>query len=340
MSDDLPRDPILKEYRVRPPEMSDAAAAAELHNIWSIALTGKKEVEPVDYANNWQAPDFDKDASVRLVFTPEGELVGNFYLADHLAPYVQIRLGVFVHPDHRDNGMPEAMLGWAEGRAMQSVDKAPEGAQVELRSGANHEDVFKKELLEEFGMELIRHFFRMEIEFDGPPPVPELPKEITIRPYRPESEIKAIAVAYQDSFRDHFGYVEEPLEKLLEGVQHMIANDPHYDPNFWFVAVEGDEIAGFSLCAPRMTEDPELGWVNVLGVRRPWRGRGLGLALLQHSFVKLYQNGSKRAGLGVDASSLTGATRLYKKAGMSVTRQMDAYRKILREGQDITTTEI
>ena len=237
MTEDLLRDPILKEYRVRPPEMRDAAAAAELHNICSISLTGKKEVEPIDYRNNWQAPDFDKDASVRLVFTPEGELVGNFFLADHVAPYVQKRLGVFVHPDHRTSGMPMAMLGWAEERAMASVDKAPEGAQVVLSAGAYHEDDFNKGLFEEIGMGLIRHFFRMEIEFDRSPPDPEIPGGITMRPYRPESEIKAIAVAYQDSFKDHFGYVQEPLEKLLEGVQYMIANDTYYDPEFWFVAV-------------------------------------------------------------------------------------------------------
>ena len=113
-----------------------------------------------------------------------------------------------------------------------------------------------------------------------------------------------------------------------------------FDPTLWFLAMDGDEMAGVSLCVPKLTEDPEMGLVNVLGVRRPWRGRGLGLALLQHSFVELHKRGAKRVSLGVDASSLTGATRLYEKAGMSVTRQFDAYRKVLREGKDITTTSI
>jgi hypothetical protein len=35
--------------------------------------------------------------------------------------------------------------------------------------------------------------------------------------------------------------------------------------------------------------------------------------------------------LGVDAQSVTGATRLYEKAGMRVTRRYDTYEKILRD---------
>jgi hypothetical protein len=39
----------------------------------------------------------------------------------------------------------------------------------------------------------------------------------------------------------------------------------------------------------------------------------------------------------VDASSLTGATRLYEKAGMRVVRRYDSYQLILREGVDLST---
>ncbi len=59
-----------------------------------------------------------------------------------------------------------------------------------------------------------------------------------------------------------------------------------------------------------------MGWVNLLGVRRPWRRRGVALALLQHSFREFYARDRRKVGLGVDAQSLTGATRLYEKAGM------------------------
>ena len=62
-----------------------------------------------------------------------------------------------------------------------------------------------------------------------------------------------------------------------------------------------------------------------------WRKRGLGLALLLQAFNEFYQRGDRTVGLGVDAQSLTGATRLYEKAGMHVTRRYDTYEKVIRE---------
>jgi ribosomal protein S18 acetylase RimI-like enzyme len=101
--------------------------------------------------------------------------------------------------------------------------------------------------------------------------------------------------------------------------------------------MDGDEIAAISLCRFKITDDPEMGFVDTLGVRRPWRRQGLALALLHHTFTEFQNRGQKRVGLGVDAASLTGATRLYEKAGMHVARQFDNYAKILRPGKDIST---
>jgi hypothetical protein len=42
----------------------------------------------------------------------------------------------------------------------------------------------------------------------------------------------------------------------------------------------------------------------------------------------------------VDASSLTGAVRLYERAGMHVARQYDRYEKELRSGKELMTTEL
>jgi mycothiol synthase len=42
----------------------------------------------------------------------------------------------------------------------------------------------------------------------------------------------------------------------------------------------------------------------------------------------------------VDAQSLTGATRLYEKAGMYVQRQYATYEKELRPGEDLSTQSV
>ena len=68
--------------------------------------------------------------------------------------------------------------------------------------------------------------------------------------------------------------------------------------------------------------------------------KGLALAILYHLFGEFYRRGIKRVGLGVDADSLTGATRLYEKAGMHTFRQYNAYEKELRSGRDLTTQQV
>jgi ribosomal protein S18 acetylase RimI-like enzyme len=61
------------------------------------------------------------------------------------------------------------------------------------------------------------------------------------------------------------------------------------------------------------------------------------MALLLTAFNDFHQRGYKRVGLGVDATNITNATRLYEKAGMHVTQQYDTYEKELRLGHDLAT---
>jgi ribosomal protein S18 acetylase RimI-like enzyme len=64
------------------------------------------------------------------------------------------------------------------------------------------------------------------------------------------------------------------------------------------------------------------------------------MALLQHSFAEFYQRGWRHAGLDVDASNLTGALKLYERAGMHVARRYDRFEKELRPGRELMTTEL
>ena len=88
------------------------------------------------------------------------------------------------------------------------------------------------------------------------------------------------------------------------------------------------------ICLGRTHEsaDPDMGWISVLGVRRPWRRRGLALALLQHSFREFRARGRLRAGLGVDADSETGAVELYARAGMREVRRYESWERPSQAG--------
>ena len=75
-------------------------------------------------------------------------------------------------------------------------------------------------------------------------------------------------------------------------------------------------------------------------MRRPWRKRGIGLALLRHSFNEFYRRGKRKVGLGVDAQNLTGALRLYEGAGMHIHRAFDNYEKEVRAGTEVSVQSL
>src|SRR5205807_1650633 len=86
------------------------------------------------------------------------------------------------------------------------------------------------------------------------------------------------------------------------------------DRSLWFLVRDGDEIAAIVRNDLRDTA----GYVGIMGVRRPWRGRGLGKALLYRTFHEFVRRGLTRVTLHVDAESPTGATKLYESVGMHV----------------------
>src|SRR5919202_2374717 len=94
----------------------------------------------------------------------------------------------------------------------------------------------------------------------------------------------------------------------------MRSGDPEFDIAWWFLMRHGDE----TVAAMRNIPGRNGGvYVATLGVRRGWRGLGLAKALLRQTFARSYEAGFRRVTLGVDASSPTGATGLYRSVGMT-----------------------
>jgi ribosomal protein S18 acetylase RimI-like enzyme len=205
--------------------------------------------------------------------------------------------------------------------------------------GIYHTAGESKKLFEDMGYVPIRSSYQMRIEFEHMPSPPLWPDGITVRAADPERDLPAVYRAVNESFRDHFGHVEEPFEEGFERFRHFMLGQGS-DPGLWFLAVEGQEIAGICLCRPNSYEASDVGWVSTLGVRRPWRTCGIGLALLQHSFREFHRRGKRKVGLGVDAENLTGALRLYEKAGMHVHLAFDLYEKTIRSGREISVESL
>ena len=177
--------------------------------------------------------------------------------------------------------------------------------------------------LERRGYRPIRRFFRMRVDLDAPPPEPEWPPGIVVRALEPGEE-RAVFEAAEDAFSDHW----EWERGSFEGWAHFMVEGPDFDPSLWLVALAGDEIAAVCICR-LAAGSQELGWVRELAVRRSWRRRGLGTALLHASFSLFWDRGIRSVGLGVDGENTTGAVRIYERAGMRVVHHFDAYEKEL-----------
>lgn len=321
---------------LRPVTLDDAEAVAELLNARAMAITGRPETTAEWIAADWDSPGFDLRRDTRLAIAADGTLAGYAEVYGNHARSTRVWGWICLHPDRESAALGDTLMGWIEQRAHQFVPKAPDGARVLLVAGVDNNDGEQRALLRRHGLAEERYFWHMEIAFDAPPPAPVMPDGITIRPMR-EGEQRAVFAAADEAFEDHFGHVEEPFEQAFERWWNDATSNPVFDPGLYFVAEADDgQIAGVSLCIDHRPDDPERGWVRILGVRRPWRRQGLALALLLHSFGALHARGKPRVGLGVDADSLTGATRLYEKAGMHVSREFTQFTKELRAGEDLS----
>lgn len=325
-------------YIVRPPRADEYVAVAAMLNAYSLALTGEEHYSAEWTGREWQTPGWDREKYARVVIAPDGVLAGYGELWNIANPRVRPIVWGRVHPDHQDLGIGTYLLRWAEALARAEVDQAPAGTQVAVTTYLEAEDEAGQALLRAEGMDLVRHSWRMEILFDGQPPaLPQWPEGITVRSIQPgEAEREAYKVV-RAAFKDHWGFIEAPFEEAYERWLHYNVEREDYDPSLRFVALDGDRIVGVSMCWPSAIDDPEMGWLGTLGVLREYRGRGIAKALLLHTFGEFFRRGLRGVGLGVDASSLTGATHLYRSVGMHVAREHVQFLKELRPGVDVTT---
>jgi len=262
---------------------------------------------------------FEMPDIVMLVAVRDGAIAGYADLSDHALEHRRFWIDLRVPPSADADATAAALLEAMEARA---ADAAESGASV--RVSVAGPDELGRGYVEKAGYELFRHSFQMRIEFDGDLPEPEWPHGISVRTFVPGTDDERVYAAHQEAFADGFEHASWPYENWRGW-----AFTETFDPSLWFVAEEGDEIAGISLCRSQAGPEGDLGWVNVLGVRRPWRRRGLGRALLVNAFAEFRARGKRGVGLGVDGLNPTGAVQLYEEAGMHVARRFDQYAKPL-----------
>ncbi len=312
-------------YTVRAPTEEDIPAILALIRDFDLAETG--EADPWTAENilgDWS--DLDPSTDAWLVLTPDGQLAGYATLTDYDAG--RFVADGYVHPTQQGRGIGNTLIDLTEARAAAMISTQPEDARLVLVNNVLANSTASCSLLETRGYALSRVFFRMEILLEEAPPASAWPDGISVRSCDgSEADVHLAYETVEEGFKDHWEHIPRSFEDWRK---HAFTNP--VDPALWFLAQAGDQVAGATLC--RVQEDGS-GWISQVTVLRPWRKQGVAMALLRHAFTKFYERGVRKVGLGVDAQSLTGAQRLYERAGMHVAVRYARYEKELRSGKDL-----
>jgi len=323
------------KYSSQPVAPGDLTRLTEFANRYSHRWTGRDIIAEESLRTMLTTPGLDLATSARQVLDSSGAVVAAA-IVFHRDPHVTVHAWGLVDPAHQRRGIGRSIHGFILTRAGQAATRAPAEARVVVHQQTFDGDAAAETFLFQAGYEETRHYWRMLIDFDGPPVAPQWADGIAIDACDPERELEAIVRASRDAFQDHYGFAAGSIEAELERARHRVESDPDFDPSLWFLAKDGSGIAGLCFCSPNAAGDETTGYVQTLAVRPAWRRRGLGRALLLHAFAELHRRGKHRVALHVDAQSITGATRLYESVGMHVDELSHEHELEIRPGIDLT----
>jgi mycothiol synthase len=298
---------VQPEPTFRPAAPDDLGAAAEIFAAEEEAIRGQTQWTPAALAEWWRMIDHEHDAFLAVAERPcaIGVLLRRGDVFDAFGAVV---------PGFWGRGLGTATLERLEGRAREL------GAS-RLNHDAYAENARGRALLERAGYRFARHYYTMEIDLDDPPLEPLWPPGLRVATFSAEDAV-AFHATLTEAFADEWHFVPMSFERW----KALRLDHPETDTSLWFLVRDGDQVAA----AVRVdAERAGAGWIGAIGVRKPWRRRGIGRALLLHAFGELHRRGLRRARLGVDSQNATGATRLYERVGMHVVHEEVLYEKEL-----------
>lgn len=255
----------------------------------------------------WGIPETDLARDSRII--ERDEIVAGFGQAiwrqERGGP---LELVVYVHPDHRANGIATWLLSWGEQVA---AGRGAEGVRAEVPEG----DFAGHGLMRARGYDQIRSAFYMSKTLGDEDTSSRVPDGVTIRRYV-DVDRRALFEVHEASFADHWGFRPSTFDAFNEELKAG-----GFDPSLAFLAEADGGVVGHIVSFL----DEREGYVGMLGVIQPWRGRGIAKAMLRRTFAEFSTRDRAQVKLGVDAQNPHGAVALYEGVGMTVERRIDLF---------------
>jgi len=301
----------MKQYSVRPPRLTDLEAVHQIIAQQNTVDYGSAMVTLDDLRKKWQKINLEDDACIAYM---NNEPAGYAELLEGDSPYIYIA-------DRLNIDLAFQLLMILEGKVV-----SQKKGTVNLFTRISEKNRTLLQLFASNGYHSKLSFIIMEAVLDEPPPPPQWPEGITVRTFSRDQDEQAVYSTDEEAAKDK-GY-HDPLS--YEGwAKRMRLGEAVFDPSLWFLACEGRsaEIPGVALNL--YAQQTQTGWVDHLSVRRAWRNRGIGRALLPHTLAEFYRRDIHRVKLSVDSKSLTNAPRLYESVGMKPVQEYFIYRKAI-----------
>lgn len=317
-------DPPPTGLNLRPATLDDAEAIADLENASNVAEVGFVWTTTEELRDRLTTPGRDPEDDLVLV-ADDGSLAGYLSLSTDEGS-TDVHQLAWVHPSWWGRGLSDRLLRAGEEHARERVPDDAPGAVLRVSRWATNEAAAR--LFTALGYRFVRTFRTLRMEL-GDVASPEPPEGVVIHPFDRASDAVAVHAALAEAFADHWGSVA--FSPFAEWVHEMIEGAAsRFDPGLWFVASDGDEVVGAACVHVGTPREERLGVVDQLGVRRAWRGRGVGTGLLLTAFAELQRRGAPAVELIVDSDSPTGARRLYEAVGMRTAYAFEVWEKELR----------
>jgi mycothiol synthase len=311
---------------------ADGAALADVMNA-EAAACGIDELLTADEVSADLAHASDEDPARTLVIAElDGRPVAFARRAWHDRGVFRAYEHVgYVHPDVARRGLGRALLRHQAAALRDLAASHAEPDERRLFTWADERRVGASALFGAEGYAPVRWYVDMERPTLGDLPPVAAPPGLELRPADPgdAAALGEVLAAEDEAFGDHWGHhAMSPAE-----VDAVLA-EPELDPASWRVAWDGAAIAGVVRPIVYADENARFGrrraWIDRLSVRREWRGRGLGTALLVEALADARARGLTSAALGVDTDNTTGALGLYERLGFVRGPATVAYAKPLR----------
>ena len=157
-------------FTVRGATLEDVEPALKLYNRWAQSVIHENEITDIEAVRNeWVSPGFDPADDIRLVFAPDGEMVGYIEVWTTAKPPIHPWIWGRVDPRYEGLGIGTYLLTWAKHAQNELWMKCQQNSVLHHDCKTFQQAEGSKKLFEDMGYQRIRSSYNMRINMDAPP---------------------------------------------------------------------------------------------------------------------------------------------------------------------------